>query len=49
VAAACSAVVLLLFTVVFNDKDDEDEGSTLGTTPLLVSTETVTAVPEAAL
>jgi nucleoside transporter len=48
VAAGCSAVVLLLFSAVFNDKEDEDDGNTLGTTPLLVTTDTVNAVPEAA-
>jgi nucleoside transporter len=48
VAAGCSAVVLLLFTVVFNDKEDE-EPNTLATTPLLVKTDAATALPEPAL
>ncbi len=48
VASALSGVVLVLFLLVFNDGEDE-EGSTLATTPLLVSTETARAIPEVSL
>jgi len=46
VASACSVVVLILFTAVFKDNED-DADSTLGTTPLVVDTETPRAIPEA--
>jgi nucleoside transporter len=49
VASGCSLAVLLLFVVVFNDKEDEDR-NTLATTPLVVTTtDTASALPEAAL
>jgi nucleoside transporter len=48
VASGLSAVVLVLFLAVFQDKDD-DEGSTLGTTPLLIKTETAGPIPEASI
>jgi nucleoside transporter len=49
VASGLSAVVLVLFLLVFNDRDDDEEGSTLGTTPLLVNHETAGALPEASI
>ena len=48
VASGCSATVLVLFLAFFNDKED-GEGSTLGTTPLSVHTETARAIPEVSL
>ena len=48
VASACSAVVLVLFMIFFNDKED-DADSTLGTTPLSIHDEAVGAIPEVSL
>ena len=48
VASAASAVVLVLFLIFFNDKED-DADNTLGTTPLAVDTSTARAIPEVSL
>lgn len=47
VASACSAVVLVLFLIFFNDKEDEED--TLATTPLVVDTQMAQAIPEVSL
>ena len=48
VASGCSGIVLVLFLIFFNDRED-DADSTLGTTPLFIQTESAQAIPEAAL
>jgi nucleoside transporter len=48
VASALSAIVLVLFLLVFNDNEDEEGTLPIGT-PLLVSDETASALPEASV
>lgn len=47
VGAACSAVVLVLFLAFFKDTEADDDAT--ATTPLVVETQTLQAIPEAAL